>query len=136
MITLTGGEPLLHPKILQIVERVRSRNVFAEMLTNAYLLTPSLIQDLNRAGLERMQISIDNVAPDAVSKKSLELLEKKLTFLAEHAKFDVNINSVLGGGINSPDDALVVTQRARKLGFSHTVGVIHDGEGQLGGFGP
>ena len=78
-----------------------------------------------------MQISIDNVMPDDVSKKSLKVLDRKLQMLAEHAEFHVNINSVVGGGIRNPDDALVVGKRAMELGFSSTVGIIHDGEGQL-----
>ena len=54
---------------------------------------------LNDAGLDYLQISIDNVMPDDVSKKSLKVLDKKLQVLAENADFHVNINSVLGGGI-------------------------------------
>ena len=69
--------------------------------------------------------------PDDVSKKSLKVLDKKLQILAEHAEFHVNINSVVGGGIHNPDDALVVGRRALELGFSATVGIIHDGDGQL-----
>jgi hypothetical protein len=38
---------------------------------------------------------------------------------------------VVGGGIHNPDDALVVGKRALELGFSATVGIIHDGDGQL-----
>jgi MoaA/NifB/PqqE/SkfB family radical SAM enzyme len=78
-----------------------------------------------------MQISIDNVQPDEVSKKSLKVLDKKLEFLAEHADFHVNINSVVGGGIKNPDDALVIGRRALGLGFTSTIGIIHDGSGQL-----
>ncbi len=78
-----------------------------------------------------MQISIDNVMPDAVSKKSLKVLDKKLQMLADHAEFHVNINSVVGGGIANPDDARVVSERALGLGFSSTIGIIHDGSGQL-----
>jgi MoaA/NifB/PqqE/SkfB family radical SAM enzyme len=69
--------------------------------------------------------------PDDVSKKSLKVLDKKLQLLAEHADFHVNINSVLGGGIRNPEDALVVGKRAMELGFTSTVGIIHDGDGQL-----
>jgi len=58
------------------------------------------------------------------------VLDKKLQILAEHAEFHVNINSVLGGGIHNPDDALV-GKRALELGFTSTVGIIHDGDGQL-----
>jgi hypothetical protein len=59
------------------------------------------------------------------------VLDKKLQMLAEHADFHVNINSVLGGGTKNPDDALVIGRRALELGFSCTVGIIHDGHGQL-----
>src|SRR5207245_8684829 len=51
--------------------------------------------------------------------------------LAEHADFHVNINSVVGGGVRNPQDALVIGKRAVELGFSSTIGIIHDGEGQL-----
>jgi MoaA/NifB/PqqE/SkfB family radical SAM enzyme len=101
------------------------------MITNGYLLTADRIKRLNRAGLDHLQISIDNVMPDEVSKKSLKVLDKKLEILAEHADFHVNINSVVGGGIHDPNDALVVGRRAIELGFSATVGIIHDGDGQL-----
>src|SRR5258707_12603719 len=101
------------------------------MITNGYLLMPDRIERLNRAGLDHMQSSIDNVMPDDVSKKSLKVLDKKLELLAEHADFHVNINSVVGGGVHHPKDALVVGRRALELGFTSTVGIIHDGDGQL-----
>jgi MoaA/NifB/PqqE/SkfB family radical SAM enzyme len=101
------------------------------MITNGYLLVPDRINRLNRAGLDHMQISIDNVMPDEVSKKSLKVLDRKLQMLSQHALFHVNINSVVGGGIHDPDDALVVGKRALELGFSSTIGIIHDGSGQL-----
>src|SRR6185369_3140577 len=131
VITMSGGEPLLHPDLDQILAHVRKRKMIAGMITNGYLLTADRIQKLNRAGLDHLQISIDNVMPDEVSKKSLKVLDKKLQLLAEHADFHVNINSVLGGGIHNPEDALVVGKRSIELGFTSTVGIIHDGDGQL-----
>ncbi len=47
--------------------------------------------------------------------------------------FQVNINSVLGSGVKNPEDALTIAKRAVELGFTSTVGIIHDGEGQLKG---
>jgi MoaA/NifB/PqqE/SkfB family radical SAM enzyme len=131
VITISGGEPLLHPDLDLIIARVRERGMMAGMITNGYLLTAERIKRLNRAGLDHLQISIDNVMPDEVSKKSLKVLDKKLQLLAEHADFHVNINSVVGGGIRSPQDALTVGKRALELGFTSTVGIIHDGGGQL-----
>jgi hypothetical protein len=66
-----------------------------------------------------------------VSKKSLKVLDKKLQMLAEYAEFHVNINSVVGGGFKDPNDALVIGKRALELGFESTIGIIHDGDGQL-----
>ena len=131
IITISGGEPLLHPDLDEIVAHIRRRHAIAGMITNGYLLTAERIKRLNRAGLDHLQISIDNVMPDDVSKKSLKVLDKKLQLLAEHADFHVNINSVVGGGIRNPQDALVVGKRAVELGFTSTVGIIHDGDGQL-----
>ena len=131
IITISGGEPLLHPKLDDIIRRVRKHGVIAGLITNGYLLTAERIQRLNRAGVEQLQISIDNVMPDDVSKKSLKVLDRKLELLAEHAEFGVNINSVVGSGIRNPHDALVVARRAVELGFTSTVGIIHDAGGQL-----
>ncbi|HWZ84246.1 MAG TPA: radical SAM protein [Terriglobales bacterium] len=131
VITISGGEPLLHPDLDDIIQQMGKRHIVSGMITNGYLLTADRIQRLNRAGLEWLQISIDNLIPDDVSKKSLKVLDKKLQLLAEHADFHVNINSVVGGGVSNPQDALQIGKRALALGFSSTVGIIHDGQGQL-----
>jgi MoaA/NifB/PqqE/SkfB family radical SAM enzyme len=131
IITISGGEPLLHPELEQVIRHIRRRGIIAGMITNGYLLTPSRIQSLNEAGLEHLQISIDNVMPDDVSKKSLKVLDQKLQLLADYAWFQININSVLGSPVRNPYDALTVARRALGLGFTSTVGILHDHEGQL-----
>ncbi|MGH9466572.1 MAG: radical SAM protein [Terriglobales bacterium] len=131
LVTISGGEPLLHPDLDGIIARIRERGMLAGCITNGYLLVKERIERLNRAGLDYLQISIDNVQPDDVSVKSLKVLDKKLELLAEHARFSVNINSVLGSGIRHPEDALTIAQRAVEFGFATTVGIIHDSHGQL-----
>jgi MoaA/NifB/PqqE/SkfB family radical SAM enzyme len=130
VITISGGEPLLHPALDQIIRQIRRGGSVATLITNGYLLTPERIKLLNRAGLDHLQISIDNVNPDDVSKKSLKVLDKKLQGLAEYAEFQVNINSVIGTS-ERPEDSVSVAHRARELGFATTVGIVHDGKGQL-----
>jgi MoaA/NifB/PqqE/SkfB family radical SAM enzyme len=131
IVTTSGGEPLLHPELDDIIAHVRRRGMIAGMITNGYLLTGDRIQRLNRAGLDHLQISIDNINPDDVSKKSLKVLDRKLQLLADYAEFHVNINSVVGGGIKTPNDALVIGRRALQLGFTSTIGIIHNGDGQM-----
>jgi len=131
IVTISGGEPLLHPDLDLVIARIRKHGIIAGMITNGYLLTAERIHRLNKAGLDHLQISIDNVMPDDISKKSLKVLDKKLQLLSEHALFHVNINSVVGGGIHNPRDAVKVGTRALELGFTSTIGIIHDGGGQL-----
>ena len=131
IITLSGGEPLLHPDVDTIVSTIRERGMIATLITNGYLLTGDRIKRLNRAGLDHLQISIDNVMPDEVSKKSLKVLDQKLQHLAQYAEFDVTINVVVGSAVRRPADALVIARRAAALGFSTTVGIIHDHHGQM-----
>jgi MoaA/NifB/PqqE/SkfB family radical SAM enzyme len=136
MVDLSGGEPMLHPDLEQIVSRIRSHGMFAGLLTNGYLLTRPRIAALNDAGLDRLQMSIDNVLPDDVSQKSLKVLDQKLRWLSEDAAFDVNVNTVLGAGVRDPADALLIARRALSLGFGTSVGLIHDRSGQLSPLDP
>src|SRR6202045_2124064 len=136
VITISGGEPLMHPEIDQIIRHIRSHGMIAGMITNGFLLDRKMIERLNAAGLEHLQISIDNAVPDEVSLKSLKTLDTRLEWLAQYAIFQVNINSVLGSGVKSPEDALKIAQRAVELGFTSTVGIIHDHNGQLKPLGP
>jgi MoaA/NifB/PqqE/SkfB family radical SAM enzyme len=78
VITLSGGEPLLHPELDEIIAAIRRRGVLACVITNGYLLTADRVQRLGRAGLDHMQSSIDNIMPDEVSKKSLRVLGEKM----------------------------------------------------------
>jgi MoaA/NifB/PqqE/SkfB family radical SAM enzyme len=131
IITISGGEPLMHPELDEIVRHIRRRGMIAGLITNGFFLNPARIEQLNAAGLEHLQISIDNTMPDEVSKKSLKTLDGRLEMLAEHAVFQVNINSVLGSAVKNPEDALKIAHRAVDLGFTSTVGIIHDNNGQL-----
>ena len=136
IVTLTGGEPLTHPEHAAIIAHVRRRGMVATTITNGFLLTAGEIEALNAAGLQAMQISIDGIKPDAVSVKTLKSLRRRLGLLSRLAKFHVNINSVLGVSEERTADALQVAKVAKALGFSHTVGVVHDDSGTLAPLSP
>ncbi len=135
MIACTGGEPLLHPAIGKVVRAIRCHGMTAMLSTNGRLLTRDRIEMLNAAGLQVIQLSIDNVEPDGVSAKSLSLIEDRLLLLARHARFDVNVNTVIGAG-HRPSDAVEIARRVCRHGFSHSVGLAHASGGDLRRIGP
>src|SRR5882724_13202498 len=48
ILTLSGGEPMLHPDLDEIIAAMRRRGVMACVITNGYLLVPDRVQRLNR----------------------------------------------------------------------------------------
>src|SRR5262249_32576494 len=47
VITISGGEPLLHPELDEIIRRIRSNGMVAGLITNGYLLTADRIHRLD-----------------------------------------------------------------------------------------
>ncbi|MDB5393123.1 MAG: radical superfamily protein [Rhodospirillales bacterium] len=130
-ITFTGGEPLLHPDLDRVIRAARDHGMIVTIITNGFRLTRDWIERFNAAGLQGMQISIDNLKPDAVSMKSLASVKGKLALLSEHARFKVNVNSVLGITGERTQDVVTVAETAAKYGLQHSVGVLHDHTGTL-----
>jgi MoaA/NifB/PqqE/SkfB family radical SAM enzyme len=133
-VTLTGGESLLHPDAAALVACVREHGMTPFLNTNGYLLTRAWIDSLNEAGLYAMQLSIDNVTPNAISKKSLKTLLPKLRLLKEHAKFRVRINCVLGS--SPPNEALEVARTVVELGFDLSTSLMREGDGAMAPISP
>ena len=128
-VTLTGGESLLHPDVVELVAYVRARGMVPLLNTNGFLLTPAIITALGDAGLYGMQLSIDAVHPNDVTKKSLKTLRPKLALLARLARFPVRINTVLGAG--PAGEVLEVARAALAFGFAPKVSLARDAAGAL-----
>ncbi|HLY05329.1 MAG TPA: radical SAM protein [Rhizomicrobium sp.] len=58
-MTFQGGEPLVHPQIVTLVERATKAGIRCGLITNGWFLARS-IDSLVRAGLRRLSISIDS----------------------------------------------------------------------------
>src|SRR5260370_42655305 len=95
LATISGGETLLRPQLDDIIRRIGSHGMISGLITNGYLLTPQRIQQLNEAGLDHLQISIDNVQPDGIPKKSLKVLAQTLQWLKEHAESPGKLHSAI-----------------------------------------
>src|SRR5438874_10117962 len=46
IVCISGGEPLLHPELDEIIRRIRNHGIIAGMITNGYLLTAERIERL------------------------------------------------------------------------------------------
>jgi MoaA/NifB/PqqE/SkfB family radical SAM enzyme len=129
---LLGGEPLLHPEIVDLVRHIkgvrRGANVVT-VITNGFKLTPELVDGLNGAGLDCMQVSVDTVDPTAELPKSLKSVLPRLALLAERARFRVKIQTVL------TDETWRRYGEFRELlapfDFEFGFSLLHDGAGRI-----
>ena len=113
-IGLQGGEPLPHPDIVEIVRYCKSLELSTSMSTNGFMLTRTLIQDLENAGLDSLQISVDRMTPFRSTRKSLKTIIPKLELL-KNSKLRFNIAGVLF------KETLMEAQEVLDYGLSHGI---------------
>jgi MoaA/NifB/PqqE/SkfB family radical SAM enzyme len=59
-VSIAGGEPLIHPQILDIVAYIAQNGIKPIILTNAIALTPEMLRELKKAGLAGFTVHIDS----------------------------------------------------------------------------
>jgi len=118
-IRLTGGEPLLRKDIREIVAGISKLPGIEDLslTTNAQML-PELASDLKKAGLMRLNISIDSLKPDVFENVTGGSLQKVLDGIqaAFEVGFDpIKLNVVLMRGVNDNevDDFIALTSRQK-----------------------
>ena len=62
------GEPLLHPRFLDMVRAAKQRGLRAEVTTNALLLDDAVAAGLLEAGLDQLVVSIDGASAEAFGR--------------------------------------------------------------------
>jgi radical SAM protein with 4Fe4S-binding SPASM domain len=87
-VSLTGGEPLLHPRFFDILEAAKERSFAVRIFTNGALITPAIADRLSEIGPHCLEISIHG-ASDATAealnqvKGSHQALLRTLGYLKE-----------------------------------------------------
>lgn len=85
-ITLSGGEPLTRQDLPQLIERLKTRGVSVNIITNAWTLDRNMAQTLKNSGVATVAISIDGLKEthDSIRKAgSFERNEKAFGYLKE-----------------------------------------------------
>ena len=93
-IALVGGEPLTHPNIVEVVRYCRELGFATSLTTNGFLLTRELVAELEDAGLQVMQISVDRMTPSPITRKSFKTVLPKLDYFRD-SKISLHITGVI-----------------------------------------
>lgn len=70
-LTLTGGEPMLHPKFIEMIKRCKAQNISINVLSNLTVLSEEIVNELKGYPLASIQASLYSIDPsihDAITK--------------------------------------------------------------------
>jgi MoaA/NifB/PqqE/SkfB family radical SAM enzyme len=70
IITFLGGEPMAWSPIFDAIKSCTEKNVLTDMTTNGTLLNEKSIEQLGRAGLDYLNISVDGMMPSEITSKN------------------------------------------------------------------
>jgi MoaA/NifB/PqqE/SkfB family radical SAM enzyme len=121
-VALVGGEPLMHPDIVSVVRTARQLGLATSLTTNGFLLTRPLVKDLEGAGLQVMQISVDRMTSSAITRKSFKTVLPKLEMLAD-SRMNVHITGVLCD--DTMGESRAVLQTGLDRGIPTEVRLVH-----------
>jgi pyrroloquinoline quinone biosynthesis protein E len=92
---VSGGEPLLRRDIVRIVESAHEAGVYTQLVTSGLGLTARRLDDLVEAGLESVQLSVQDARPE-----SSDLIAGRTSFRAKERAAGVITAAGLPFGLN------------------------------------
>lgn len=107
-VRITGGEPLVRKGILSLISNIRSFEGIKEIaLTTNGMLLKDMALDLKKAGLDRVNISVDSLNPEKYAMMTRGGQLKRVLEGIQAAKqvglTPIKLNVVLIGGFNDDE---------------------------------
>jgi len=105
----TVGEPAMYPELVELVRGLSANSRVVSMQTNGTLLTTGLIDALDKAGLSRINMSIESLDPGLAKRIAgadsydLEKVLKSAEYIARDTNIDLLIAPVWLPGINDAE---------------------------------
>ena len=129
------GEPLLHPKIVEMVKQAKDYGVEEVMMnTNGLLLTKEMTQQLSDAGLDWLIISVDGATKNTYEEirqgGDFQLLYKNILY-ANH-NFNGKIRIQICKQPKNEDEIELWKATFANLADDLRVGHLHDPQGKRG----
>jgi cyclic pyranopterin phosphate synthase len=121
-IRLTGGEPLVRHELHRLVEKLSAIQGIKDLcLTTNGALLAEQVESLHKAGLRRVNISLDSLNPDKfkrITKRgNLDGVLEGLFAAKRQGLHPIKLNAVIERGVND-DDIFDLVEFSRENGFA------------------
>jgi cyclic pyranopterin phosphate synthase len=120
-VRVTGGEPLVRPELPKLVSMLSEVKGIDEVtLTTNGMLLADCAQELKKAGLKRVNISLDTLREDRFEEitgaRKLEEVSKGIEAARKAGLNPVKMNTVVLGGVND-DEVLDFSRKTKEEGW-------------------
>jgi MoaA/NifB/PqqE/SkfB family radical SAM enzyme len=135
VVSIGGGEPLLHPEIVEVVEALAEHH-FPVMICNGWYITPERARELWRAGMYEISVSVDYAdaakhdaqrGVQGAHARALAALEV-LHDTRDNPEQRVHMISVVMD--DNLDEIEPLILRCREMGITYLVTLYSDGRGE------
>lgn len=126
-MALSGGEPMLHKELYEIINYIRKKEMMVQMTTNGWFVTQESALKLIKTGINVISISLDGATANTHNKirrndqsfeKAIEAIKILDSVRKENnSSLKINISSTLGK--NNHKEALELVQLAKDLGADY-----------------
>ncbi len=106
------GEPLFHPRIIDMINRLKDLEIPVELITNGILLTKDISHKLLDAGLDNLWVSLDGATPESYADIRLGATLPKV--IENLASFHAAVNS----RYSRENSMLLLRKPVTKLGIA------------------
>ncbi len=134
VVSIGGGEPLLHPEIVEVVERLAEHH-FPVMICNGWFITPERARALWRAGMYEISVSVDYLDPEKHDaqrgvKGAHERALRALRLLHENrTRSDQRVHMISVIMDDNLDEIEALIQLSRGMGITYLLTLYSDGRG-------
>ena len=115
------GEPLLHPRFTEHVRRIKSAGVKLKIYTNGLLLTPEIMDEFIRAGLDELQFSMQGLTPE-----QYEFNRRRASFTDFKSKVELAAEVRAASGRDKPFLSLLTSALKSELESASTRDFIEE----------
>jgi MoaA/NifB/PqqE/SkfB family radical SAM enzyme len=98
LVGFMGGEPTLHKDLPAMIARTRSAGMITHLSTNGLRLQPEYLDELGRAGLHVVNLSIDSINAGQGSPKTLDAIRDAIDLLVDRRRrygYAIYVNQVV-----------------------------------------
>lgn len=134
IVSIGGGEPLLHPELPEII-RILARDHFPVMICNGWYIDPARARELFSAGLHEISISLDFATADGHDRLrgtpgAFEQACAALsTLMANRVSPEQRVHMISVVMEENLDQIEALIQLARKIGVTYLVTLYSHGRG-------